>query len=114
VIVRFLLDQKNGQMLLSHVQTLIGFGQVSLRKERGAVYRYSNNSFKGLAVVRNYYQVFPMKSKKALSFIKWNEVYTMVLAKDHLTPDGLDRIRLLAKEVNAIASATSTIGSANP
>lgn len=112
--LRFLLDQKAAESLLIHVRNLLVYGQVSLRKETGQVYRYSNDSFTGLMSVRNYFLAFRLKSKKGISFTKWNEVYTMVLAKEHLTDEGLAKVRILAKEINEISSATTAIGSANP
>lgn len=112
--MRFLLDQKNAQLVLQGICDLFGYGQVSLRKETSAVFRYTNNSFIGLASVRQYFLAFPLKTKKVESFTKWNDIYTMVLNKDHLTDDGLARIRLLAKSINLVNSHSTKVGSAHP
>lgn len=70
VYLRFLLDQKNAQYLLNHIRDLFGFGQVSLRAETNAVYRYHINSFKVLVSVKNYFLTFPLKTLKRESFKK--------------------------------------------
>jgi hypothetical protein len=114
VIVRFLLDQKEAEPLLLHIRELFGYGSVNLRKNTDKVFRYTNNSFKGLDSVRKYFLAFPLKTKKSVSFDKWNKVYTMVLAKQHLTHDGLDSICVMSKLINAVNHDTRATGSAHP
>jgi hypothetical protein len=114
VIARFLLDQKNAESTLLYIRDLFGYGQVKHRAETSGVYRYSNDSFKGLKSVQSYFIAFPLKSKKANSFNKWNEVYTMVLNGDHLSHEGLAKIRLIAKQINLVESTTNRTGSARP
>ena len=96
------------------IRILFGFGNVSLRKETGAVYRYANDSLIGLVSVRQYFLAFPLKSKKGESFSKWESVYSMILEKEHLTSDGLLRIRTIAKSINLANSQSTKIGSARP
>lgn len=114
VILRFLLDQKNAELVLQQIRDLFGYGQVSLRKTTGSVFRYHNNSFKGLVTVRDYFLAFPLKSKKGESFNKWNKIYFMVLNKEHLVNTGLDQIRVIAKQINIDNSFTSKTGSSDP
>ncbi len=70
VIIRFLLDQKNALNILMGIRDLFGFGNVKLRNQTTAVYRYSNDSFVGLMSVRQYFLAFPLKTKKGESFSK--------------------------------------------
>lgn len=114
VNIRFILDQKKAEPLLLHIRHLFGYGSVNLRKETQMVFRYTNNSFKGLESVREYFLAFPLKTKKLDSFNKWNEIYTMVLAKEHLTQEGLDKIRIMVKQINVINHNTRKTGSAHP
>uniref|UniRef100_UPI0023F3BB6D LAGLIDADG homing endonuclease n=1 Tax=Cyathus striatus TaxID=68777 RepID=UPI0023F3BB6D len=100
VFLRFLLDQKNAESTLLIVRDLFKFGQVSVRGNTNGVYRYHNNTFKGLIPVRNYFLAFPLKTKKAESFKHWLEVFNMVLKKEHLSPEGLEKIRVIAKIIN--------------
>lgn len=114
VILRFLLDQKNAELVLLLIRDLFGYGQVSQRSKINIVYRYHNNSFKGLIMVRDYFLAFPLKSKKSVSFNKWNKVYSMVLNKEHLVNAGLDEIRVIAKQINANNCLTEKIGGSDP
>lgn len=68
VSLRFTLDQKNAQSTLINIRDVFGYGQVNLRKETNNVFRYSNDSFKGLNLVLNYFLIYPLKTKKSLSF----------------------------------------------
>ena len=113
VMLRFLLDQKAAKELLLHIRALFGYGNVRVRTETQEMYRYTINSFIGLESVRDYFQAYPLKTKKSISFSKWNEVYSMVLAKQHLNQEGLNKIRVLSKQVNAITSETQRTGSAH-
>jgi hypothetical protein len=42
-----------------------------------------------------------LKTKKKLSFDKWITVYNMTLNKEHLTPLGLEKIKILSKQINS-------------
>src|SRR5712664_3443628 len=101
-MLRFILDQQNSQYLFLQLRDLFSYGAVSLRagKANTVVYRYQVNSFKGLIPIRNYFLIFPLKSQKLLSFKKWNEIYKMVLNKEHLLEKGLTSIRELSKNIN--------------
>ena len=63
--------------------------------------------------ISNYFQNFPLKTKKLRSFQKWSEVFNLVLEKSHLTQTGLTKIRILAKEINLNNSLNTKTGSAN-
>lgn len=114
VVLRFLLDQKNAESTLLIIRDLFGYGQVNLRKNTNGVYRFSNNSFKGLLSVRDYFLTFPLKTKKAYSFNYWDKVFIMVLNKEHLVLKGLEKIRAIAKLINLNSSLTAKTGSAKP
>jgi hypothetical protein len=112
VSLRFLLDQKNAESTLLHVRDLFKFGQVFVRGETNGVFRYNNNTFKGLLPVRDYFLAFPLKTKKADSFKHWVEIFTMILNKEHLVPEGLEKIRAIAKIINNKNSLNNKTGSA--
>lgn len=114
VSLRFLLDQKNAESTLQHIRDLFQFGQVNIRRETNGVYRYSNDSLKGLQPVCDYFLVFKLKTKKAESLKHWLEVFTMVLNKKHLVPEGLEKIRTMAKIINKTNSLNNKTGSARP
>jgi hypothetical protein len=81
VMLRFNLDHTNSQYLFLQLRDLFSYGAVSLRSASNGVYRYQVNYLKGLIPIRNYFLNFPLKSKKILSFKKWNKFYKMVLNK---------------------------------
>jgi len=117
-MLRFIIDQNISQYLFLQLRDLFSYGAVSLRagKASNGVYRYQVNSFKGLIPIRNYFLNFPLKSKKLLSFKKWNEIYKMVLVlnKEHLLEKGLTTIRELSKNININNSLNRKTGSAKP
>jgi len=115
VSLRFLLDPKNAEstcLWQLHVRDLFKFGQVFVRGETNGVYRYNNNTFKGLLPVRDYFLAFPLKTKKADSFKHWVDVFTMILNKEHFVPEGLGKIRAIAKIINNKNSLNNKTGSA--
>ena len=114
VSLRFLLDQKNAESTLLHIRDLFNFGQVFVREDTNGVYRYSNDSFKGLLPVRDYFLTFKLKTKKADSFKHWLEVLTVVLNKEHLVLEGLEKIRAIAKIININISLNGKTGSSKP
>jgi hypothetical protein len=95
VRIRFNLDQKDESLLL-HIKSLFGFGSVNKTSDPG-VFKYSNGSFKANSITVDYFESFPLKTKKQAAFRKWAEIRTILLAKEHLLPGGIERIRKLAK-----------------
>ena len=104
--IRFLLDKKNAEGVLLHIRTLFGFGFVSLRKTTDIRDRYTNSSFTGLTIVSDYFIAFPLTRKKSASFVKWNEIPRLCVDKKHLTPEGVNVIRAISKQVNAVNNET--------
>ena len=116
VQLRFLLDQINAYNELNHIRDLFGFGKVISRREtisinQRQVYRYTVNSFLGLGEIVNYFTIFPLKTKKGISFINWCKIYNMVINKQHLTEEGLLEVRSIVKTINLTNSVTNKTGS---
>jgi len=57
-------------------------------------------SFKANSITVDYFESFPLKTKKQAAFQRWSEIRTILLAKEHLLPGGIERIRNLAKLIN--------------
>lgn len=114
VILRFLLDQKDAYSTLLNIKNLFGYGQVNLRSETNNVFRYNNNSFKGLIPVINYFNNFPLKTKKSISFNNWLKVFKLTKNKEHLSLEGLNKIKEINKTINLNNSLNNKIGSAFP
>ena len=109
--MRYILDQKDN-IVLNKVYELFGFGKVALRSETDGVYRYTVTGFKPLNDVIAYFKLFPLQTKKALSFEKWLTIHNQVSNKLHLTEEGLSQIRILQKQINLNNSVTNKTGNA--
>ena len=113
VKMRYLLDQKDSAILHT-IQDLFGFGKVTIRSKTDGVYRYTATGFKSMKDVISYFKVFPLLTKKALSFDKWLTIHNLVINKLHLTEEGLAQVRALQKQININNSMTIKTGSAHP
>lgn len=111
--MRYLLDQKDGS-ILHIIRDLFGFGKVTLRSKTNDVYRYTATGFKSMNDVISYFKVFPLLTKKALSFEKWSTIHNLISNKFHLTEEGLAQVRALQKQININNSMTNKTGSAHP
>jgi hypothetical protein len=98
VRLRFNLDQKD-ELLLLQIKDLFGSGSVNKTSDPG-IFKYTNGAFKSNAITINYFESFPLKTKKQEAFRKWSEIRKILLAKEHLLPGGIERIRELAKLIN--------------
>jgi hypothetical protein len=109
--MRYILDQKDS-VILNKIYELFGFGKVTLRSGTDNVYRYTVTGFKALNDVIAYFKLFPLQTKKALSFEKWLTVHNQVSNKLHLTEEGLAQVRTLQKQINLNNSMTNKTGAA--
>ena len=109
--MRYILDQKDSA-ILNKISLIFGFGKVSLRSGTDNVYHYTATGFKVLNFVISYFKLFPLKTKKAISFDKWLTVHDKVSNKLHLTKDGLSQVRILQKQINLNNSRTNKTGEA--
>ena len=109
--MRYILDQKDS-VILNKVYELFGFGKVTLRSGTDNVYRYTATGFKALNDVIAYFKLFPLQTKKALSFEKWLTVHNQVSNKLHLTEEGLSQVRTLQKQINLNNSIANKTGKA--
>jgi len=104
VIIRFTLPQRDEKTLLL-IKDFIKFGNVSKKKSnRPGLFVYTNTSFTNTLGLVNYFHKFPLKTKKKESFDKWCEIRTMLLNKDHLSVEGLNKIIALGKLINKVNS----------
>ena len=109
--MRYLLDQKDN-LILNKICELFKFGKVTLRSGTDNVYRYTATGFKPLNDVISYFKLFPLRTKKAISFEKWLTVHYQVSNKLHLTDEGLAQVKILQKQINLNNSMTNKTGRA--
>lgn len=101
VQLRFLLDQNNAYDTFMFIRDLFGSGKVTHRGETKNVYRLTINTFTGLSSVCAYFLSFPLKTKKGVSFTNWYQVYNMVINKEHLSKEGLLKVRSILRSSEA-------------
>ena len=109
--MRYILDQKDS-IILNKVSELFGFGKVTLRSGTVDVYRYTATGFKALNDIITYFKLFPLQTKKAISFENWLIIHTQISNKLHLTEEGLSQIRITQKQINLNNSTTNKTGKA--
>ena len=109
--MRYILDQKDS-VILNKINNLFGLGKVTLRSGTNDVYRYTVTGFKSLNIIINYFNLFPLQTKKAFSFEKWLIVHNNVSNKLHLTEERLSQIRIIQKQINLNNSITNKTGRA--
>lgn len=98
--IRFLLVQ-NDKLALSIIRDLLNTGYVSKRSDNLTTFRYTADGYTRLGPILSYFELFPLKTIKYQAFSKWSEIHSLILAKKHLDAEGLAKIKLLAKLVNA-------------
>nr|YP_313626.1 LAGLIDADG endonuclease [Epidermophyton floccosum]AAW78232.1 LAGLIDADG endonuclease [Epidermophyton floccosum] len=109
--MRYILNQKDS-MILKKINKLFGFGKVTLRSKTDSVYRYTVTGFKLLNDIITYFKIFPLQTKKAISFEKWLYIHNQVYEKLHLTKEGLVKIRAIQKQINLNNSVLNKTGKA--
>jgi LAGLIDADG endonuclease len=112
--LRFMIDQKNSLNTMIYLKDLLNLILTHRKLKDGntnKIDRIESNSFIKVPLIIDYLNNFSLKTKKIDSFNKWKEIYYMVLNKEHLNKDGLDKIRKLSKQINLITSVTRKTGS---
>lgn len=96
IILPFRIKQKNPE-LLTLIKTQLG-GNVYQFND--GIYSYSSTSFKIAYMFTNYFDKYHLlNASKWINFIKWRKAYRIVQRKEHLTLDGLAKIRKLRENL---------------
>jgi hypothetical protein len=105
VQARFILAQKGAEKELRALSLLLG-GRLSFQKSYGG--HNLSVQLTHLRPTLRYFQLFPLKTVKRVSLIKFLAVYKMLIEsiahKRVLTPEELLVLRRKAKEINEIGS----------
>ena len=97
VTVRYIISQKDDIEFSNHLASLIN-GYVSYLKSYEG-YNTVVNSTK-LSIIIKYINNFPLQTKKHISYTRWLRVHKRVLNKEHLTVEGIEKIKSLIKFIN--------------
>lgn len=83
ISIRFTIAQRDNNSLL-FIRQLFGFGSVHEFKTDPGLFSYVNSSFTNTSSLVKYFNLFPLKTKKQLAFVKWCHIREMLLRKEHL------------------------------
>ena len=90
--LEFKIKQKNSD-LLKVIKEYLG-GNISYLNTEQLFY-YNSTSFKSAKNLIDYFDQYPLNSSKLVKYLKWRKTYRMVQRNEHLTQDGLGKIRKL-------------------
>ena len=95
--LNYQIDQKDNHILLL-IKEFFG-GNIGYRSSQDTYY-YGSTSFGSAKKVINYFDRFHLQSGKHISYLKWRKVYLLIQSKDHLTEEGLNKIKKLKESMN--------------
>lgn len=110
VQLRFILDQNNFHNNFLHLNTLFQSGFISLRPDTTHQFRFTINSFKAIPSIISYFSNYPLKTNKNINYLLWVKIFNLIENKEHLTIEGLKKIRIIKKEININNSLNKRIG----
>lgn len=111
VRLRYILDQKSAEESLKSILLLFSGGFVSIRSPISKnIYRYTINTFKDIPKVISYFETYPLKTKKLISYNIWKEVFNIVKNGSHLDFTRLEQIKLHKLRLIKNNRATSKTG----
>jgi hypothetical protein len=97
VTVRYIISQKDDIEFSSYLANLIN-GYVSYLKSYNGYNTVVNST--RLSIIIKYINKFPLKTKKHISYIRWLKVHKLVINKEHLETESLEKIKCLIKFIN--------------
>ena len=92
------MDKLSSLLLFNNLKTILNYGSIYSRKNNN--FRYTVTNLNSLSIIINYLNHFELKTKKQLAFYKWLNVYNCVLNKEHKSPEGIEKIKVLSKLIN--------------
>ena len=97
--------------LLEKIQAFLGVGEI-YHKEKSC--NYMVQDLRGLNVIINHFDKYPLLTKKYEDFILFSRVVTLVNKKEHLTISGLHEIISLKASMNlGLSTLLKTVFSDN-
>jgi len=101
--LRYIISQKGDINIpvLSHLILLFKAGNLEGHSQKGN-YSYILSGVKACYNIYSYFENFPLKSKKAISYNLWKEIHLKIIKKEHLDLEERKDLIDLAKKVNSI------------
>ena len=98
VRLNFQIDQKRNDLLIL-IKNFLG-GNIGYRKSQDTYY-YNSTSFGSAKNVIHYLDHYHLLSSKYLNYLKWRKVYILVQNKNHILPEGQDKIIRIKSTMNS-------------
>ena len=83
--------------LLEKIQAFWGVGEI-YHKEQSS--NYVVQSLRGLNVIVNHFEKYPLLTKKCEDFKLFAQIMTLMNKKEHLTQEGFNKIEALSQQMN--------------
>jgi len=84
--------------LLEHIKNYFGVGYVE--KDRPQSVKYCVLSIKDLSVIISHFDKYSLHTQKKADYILFNKAYSLILNKEHLTVEGLQKIVAIKASLN--------------
>lgn len=99
--LRYLVSQKGdiNVPILSHLILLFKAGFIEAHSNKSN-YSYIISGGKACYNIYDYFDKYPLKTKKFASYILWKEIHKHIMNKDHLNPDVRIKLIEMATKVN--------------
>ena len=94
-VVQYERDAK----VLHALKAAFGCGVVRVNHADRLAYRVRNHAHL-LERILPFFEKHPLKTSKRVAFVKFRRVVHMMERGEHLTPDGVERIRAIAERMN--------------
>jgi hypothetical protein len=94
--LEFKIKQKN-EDLLEDIKEYLGGNIYYLKNDQ--IFYYNSTSFKFAKNVADYFDRYQLNSSKLVRYLKWRKAYRRIQRKEHLTQEGLNKIRKLQRNL---------------
>lgn len=96
--ITFIIKQKYDYLLKYVSKTLGGHIYMFNKNLNIEIYQYSSINLKNAYNVIKYFSKYPpLHNNKYINFLKWYKVYLIIQDKNHLTQEGLDKIKSIKR-----------------
>ena len=97
---RFLIDQKDSKEIWQILDNIFGKGHTALRTAKNE--RWTLTHLEKLELVVQYFEKYPLKTRKRFVFYKWRKAHLLCKKKIHLSPEGLQEIQKIKSQAKGL------------
>jgi hypothetical protein len=97
VRLRYILSQKVNSENMDHLANLLGGKKHFLKSYDG--YNVTVNTTKLFSIIK-YFNLYPLKTKKYITYFNWIKIYKLVINKKHNDPENLLLINRYNDNIN--------------